>query len=724
MKRKFIVPIMIAAMTAGSIPAFGANFYDINDVPWEGAKTYINDVADLGLMVGDTDSQGRKIFRAKDNLGYLESCQLVFAIFGNTKGLTAYTDTIGTKWSSVMKGYKISDWAYKPVSFCLENGIVTISDVSGFMNGTKVRNAAKQDVAVMFGKAMEKAGYTQTKAVSFNDASKIAASALKYANLLGSHGIFVGDEKQNFNPTKLINRAEMAVIVSKTHNIVKGNAGTTTPQTPTGSGSLTGIVSSVVTYGNQYLITMLANEGPKSFLTSTNVTVTFDGKNYTPADIEQNDTITVMYSGTTVSSVVITKDADGDIEDGSTTSQYETASTYSGTIASMNSSRIKVAKDSKNDETFTKFVDDLQVIIDGRSRTYSRLEDEYDDASRTKDIKVTIHLNEDDEVFKIVATIEGDEASGDIDSASSTRIKLDGDTYYFNDDEDLVTIKINGYSVTIDEFVKAYDEYKDFYADAILDGEGKIISLDVESADYEGSAVKGYVDSISSTRIKVDGTWYNFPTDVADMRIKLNGNTVDLDRLDDAFDDLYGDEAMYVEITLDNNKVDKITAKTEVETEEITGEIKDVSSDEIKIGSKTYDVDDYEITVDIENGSSDIDDYDELKSFISDLDRERLYYSIEVEATVEDGYVTELKGYTASITDALVLSASYSNDTVTFDIAGTSYRYKVDSDCTIKEEGSTRDLDDLDNDAYDHTVYATVTIDKYGEITRLDYFID
>ncbi len=737
MKKKLIIPVLIATMLGTSIPAYAANFYDINDVPWEGAKTYINAVADKGLMVGSDNAQGKRVFKPKDNLTYLECAQLVYTLFGDEKGLTAYSSTIGTKWNTVLKGYKIADWAWPATSFCLENGIVTISDVASFMNGTTAKKAARQDVAVMFGKSFEKAGYTQKQSFSFNDASKISSSALKYANLLGSLNILTGDGNQNFNPTNLINRSEMAVIVSKTDDLLAEGTGTTgTTTTPTGSGTVTGVVSTVVSYGNQYVLTMLTGEGAKSFMMSASTKVSYNNKVYGPEDIGESDTVVVAYNGTTVVTVVVTKDANDDIgknKEDDSKKETEAKETYSGVIYSMNDDRMVVKKSSSSKQTYTGFDDDdadVEVIIDGTERSYSRLLKEFDDEDREKDIKVVVYINEDDEVFKIVATVDGGEAEGDIDSASTTRVKIDGDTYYFHDEEDLITIKINGYSVTLKEFVDAYEEFEDFYAEAVLDGDDKIITLTVTSDDYEGGTISGVVDNLSSSRIKVDGEWYDFPDDTTDMRIKLNGSTVTLEKLDDAYDELEKDEDMTVDIVLDSSeKVSKITATTKVEKDEVSGDIKAVTSSKIKIGSKNYDVEDSGdyVEVDIENGNKDIATYEDLKDFISDLDRERATYKVTVEAITEDDYVTEIKGYVAEIEGVYVYAASYSNDTITLIVAENNYRYKVDGDCTIKEEGSSRsrDLENIEDALSDGDVYATsVVIDEDGYITEIKYEVE
>ena len=205
MKKKLIIPVLIATMLGTSIPAYAANFADINDVPWEGAKTYINAVADKGLMVGSDNAQGKRVFKPKDNLTYLECAQLVYTLFGDESGLTAYNSTIGTKWNTVLKGYKISEWAWPATSFGLENGIITISDVASFMNGTTAKKAARQDVAVMFGKGFEKAGYTQKQSFSFNDASKISSAQIEC--------IATGKEPEKVNIS--VNGNEVTVDIKK-----------------------------------------------------------------------------------------------------------------------------------------------------------------------------------------------------------------------------------------------------------------------------------------------------------------------------------------------------------------------------------------------------------------------------------------------------------------------------------------------------------------------------
>ena len=81
MKRKFAL-ILSAVMAASSLPltAYAANFKDINDVPWAGAETVINSVADKGLLSGYEDGT----FRAKNNVTYCEAMQMVYNVLVKT----------------------------------------------------------------------------------------------------------------------------------------------------------------------------------------------------------------------------------------------------------------------------------------------------------------------------------------------------------------------------------------------------------------------------------------------------------------------------------------------------------------------------------------------------------------------------------------------------------------------------------------------------------------
>ena len=117
--KKYFAVFMAALMSLGTaVSVSAASFSDINNVPWEGAKEYINKVADLGLMVGDTDKSGNKVFRAKDRITYCEAMQLAYSVLEKTGSLETSENTV-SKWTDAMKKADIPQWAYTAVAYGL-----------------------------------------------------------------------------------------------------------------------------------------------------------------------------------------------------------------------------------------------------------------------------------------------------------------------------------------------------------------------------------------------------------------------------------------------------------------------------------------------------------------------------------------------------------------------------------------------------------------------------
>ena len=83
MKRQLAILLSAAMVLGSSVTAMAADvtFRDLNDVPWEGAKNYILQAAQLDLMVGEiSEDQTTYRFRAKDHVTYCEAVQLAYNI--------------------------------------------------------------------------------------------------------------------------------------------------------------------------------------------------------------------------------------------------------------------------------------------------------------------------------------------------------------------------------------------------------------------------------------------------------------------------------------------------------------------------------------------------------------------------------------------------------------------------------------------------------------------
>lgn len=231
MKKK-ITTFMAAVLTAGcfSVPGYAADFSDLDEVPWDGAKNYIQTVSDLGLMVGDIHPvTGKERFRPAARVSYCEATQLAYMVLKQTNNLKTSTENLTDKWKSTMEKNNIPEWAYESISYALENKIISTNDVARFItkSGDELISnyASRESVAVIFGKALSHL-YTlnASPALNFADVSAIASTSAPYIELLTSLGILSADEQNNFNPRTFINRSQIAVIGSKAYDVLSAKA--------------------------------------------------------------------------------------------------------------------------------------------------------------------------------------------------------------------------------------------------------------------------------------------------------------------------------------------------------------------------------------------------------------------------------------------------------------------------------------------------------------------
>lgn len=218
MKRKMTL-FLSAVMAASCLPmtAYAANFKDIDAVPW--AKTVVTTAADRGLVSGYEDNT----FRAGSNVTYCEAMTMAYKVLQKT-GTAAYMDASKTyTYMQTLTQIGVPTWCQTAVAYGLENGLVDMKMVvSKFTGGTKT--ATREDVAIIFGNAMgvlfgkEK---DTSAAAGFADYWNISADALEQVSMLKKMGIISGDDYNRFNPKNNINRAEMAVILNHTYELLQ-----------------------------------------------------------------------------------------------------------------------------------------------------------------------------------------------------------------------------------------------------------------------------------------------------------------------------------------------------------------------------------------------------------------------------------------------------------------------------------------------------------------------
>ncbi len=518
MKKRVLTLLTAAAVLSTSVYASAAVvFSDINNVPWEGAKTYIQNVADLGLMVGEKDEQGTNIFRAKDRVTYCETLQLVYNLLKNA-GVATPSTAVTSKWQSILTGYDVPKWNYEAAAYALENGIISTSEVRAFMSGSdgKSIDATRQDVAIMLGRGLS-AVYDIEKSpkLTFNDSDDITSVAAPYVKLLSDLNILVGDDNKNFNPKSYINRAEMAVMVSKTNTILGGG------EIPKSATSVTGTIIdvSVDTSGVKTITLKDSNGSTKQFKGTSSTPVSYNGKSASFMDLTAGDNVTVTYSGSDVTGVVLNFDF---IE--------KTDENVTGTINYMSSNRITV---NHSDDTSGLYdiIGTTYITLNGKAAQIGEITSIIDNGVP---VSVKILTNGSTTALSIEATGEAGTVMGTISDISRTAIDIkrtggNVKTYKYAKD---VTVRYDGNRVTIPVLMEAHQDGKDIDITAKLNSEGDISEL-TATINVEGGTTWGIVKGVSDEKINMYSGSSSVSYYYADgVEATLDGNSVSISGLD------------------------------------------------------------------------------------------------------------------------------------------------------------------------------------------------
>ena len=341
-KTKQSMAFVVAALLACQpISAYAATFADMNQVPWSGAEVSINKAASLGLVVGETVN-GKTYFRPRDSVSLTESCQLAYKLLLQTGKATANA-SVTEKWAAVLKTYGIKEWAHPAVSYCLEEGIISISNLGSFMKNGSNLPATREQAVTILGRALTtgvpsySANATTTK---FNDNASISSEARPYVALLNQVGVVNGDNEGKFNPKSTLNRTETAVLVTNLYDVLNKSSATTptNPAASTQSGTVKDMNALYVNFENSNAYYLFA---------STGATVTLNGASSSAAEL-----VKLFKNGTTIKAT-LTLDSNSRITKLVATADTKaTEDDLTGTIKSLSKSSIKIGSDSyKRDDS-------------------------------------------------------------------------------------------------------------------------------------------------------------------------------------------------------------------------------------------------------------------------------------------------------------------------------------------------------------------------------------
>lgn len=683
--KRFLTLATTAALVLGSTNAvaFGSTFADINTVPWPGAATFIDEAASLGLMSGYTEN-GKKYCKPRNKVTYCEATQLMYSIMKTYYKQDVTNETI-TKWKPIMDAYKIPSWAYNAVAYALDKGILVTNDLTKFMKGNTQQNANREDVGVIFGKALGKVYTVDMDAkLTFKDAGSISKASVPYLDLLYDKNIMVGDDYNNFNPKVNINRSEMAVLSVKTYKLLTGSGSsgstggnTTKPETPS-NGSVTGTIVNVSVLENGDLFCSVKTNtgtGLNLFGKKGTAKAYYDGKEIDFSEIGTGDSVSLSYANGDIKTITVTKSVNG------------IGSKQTFDLVDMTSNKITV-KDGSKEKTYT-MADDVKVYLDDKSTTPSRI---YSALDNGDDFSVTIYLNADDKVTKLYATTKNDNPKSglltDLDDDELT-IKVNGKSYDYDVDSDVdVKDELTDYSFS--DLKKHYDD-TDFYVTLTTNSKNVVTKITVNYAEDE---VNGVLTDVTSRKltIKAQGDTYTYNLD-SDVDVKVDGKSKDIDFLKE------NHEKTSYRVSLTLNRDDDVTDIVAIEESmgESKGIIKRLSSSTIEIKNDKGDTFSYDLlddTDDIDvtlNGKS--ADFDDLKDKYKE-------YDIRAELSFKNKQVSKIVAVNTEADEGELRAID--EDEITILVDGDKFTYDLDDDVEVTLEDDDYTLSKLIKDFEDY----------------------
>lgn len=352
---------LAAVLVAGSLPvtASAATFTDINEVSW--ASSTIQAVSDKGLINGYEDGT----FRAKNNVTYSEAMVMVYNLMSKTGNLKASATNTLSIYQSVLNTYKIPTWSQSTVAYGLSAQILMAADLPKFTTNGVSNPATRQDVAVMFGRALsEKYDIYAGTGVNYNDVWRISDEAMPYVDLLTRLGIVTGDDSGNFNPTANITRAEMAVMMNKTYDLLSNELANT--------GEITEIVNHD---GDYYDVDVKMDNGERNRLTLSDDNISVynkDGSRELPiSSLTKGDRVSLVFDGLVITKIYLLD------EEASAQEKYDAV----GYIYSLKDGYLNLESENTGETTKYKINTNCTYYLDGKKTTESAIKDVIDDNS-------------------------------------------------------------------------------------------------------------------------------------------------------------------------------------------------------------------------------------------------------------------------------------------------------------------------------------------------------
>ncbi|HAL62920.1 MAG TPA: hypothetical protein DCO93_00585 [Clostridiales bacterium] len=217
MKKLMSIVIALAVSVSAFMPVFAADtFKDVNSKSYGWAYSYVEDMAERGLIKGYEDGT----FRPGNSVSRMEAFALFARLMGSNSEANADSlDIAKQKYSDILSKYNLS-YAEGDVAFLLMRGVLTEDELDTYFEGSKKTEAMpRYEAAILITKAMLGESSAKNEVLvdmDYTDVSSIPKAAKQYVYYVTQKGIMSGMGNGEFSANTGVLRGQIAVMLSKT----------------------------------------------------------------------------------------------------------------------------------------------------------------------------------------------------------------------------------------------------------------------------------------------------------------------------------------------------------------------------------------------------------------------------------------------------------------------------------------------------------------------------
>lgn len=215
--KKLMTGIAVSAVAVSmAASALAATFTDVEGTAYEWAQSYIEDMADRGLISGYEDGT----FKPEKTVSRIETISLFARAMGSRSDVNKVAVAYALeKYGELIDTYELN-FGQEDVAFMLYRGALSESEANSYLQGNaKNEPMLRYEAATIITKAM--GGEAEAKRnlvldLEYTDVSQIPSAAKKYVYYVTEKSIMSGMGDGTFSPKTSVLRSQIAVMLSNT----------------------------------------------------------------------------------------------------------------------------------------------------------------------------------------------------------------------------------------------------------------------------------------------------------------------------------------------------------------------------------------------------------------------------------------------------------------------------------------------------------------------------